>query len=166
MFIDYFDALAGAGKTRALSRHADRLARHGHKVLFVQPTMHLITATLENEIQPLNPAYKVRALHGETVPNDKSVVAEIVEYFRAAEPERGEVLFITHAAFFRTPYFERKRDWVLLMDEVPPVDVFEDLNLHDTHHLLTPYLTLIPGGAAYGTLLANEDLTALGGEDD
>jgi len=46
MYIEFFDALAGAGKTRALARYADRLARRGQKVLFVQPTKHLIDKTI------------------------------------------------------------------------------------------------------------------------
>jgi hypothetical protein len=70
------------------------------------------------------------------------------------------VLFITHAAFFRVPYFENKGEWVLLMDEVPQVDVFEEFPLPETHHLITPYLALIPGGPVYGLLVANEDLIA------
>jgi hypothetical protein len=162
MIIRYFDALAGAGKTRALARYADRLARHGHKVLFVQPTMHLIDKTIVEELQPLDHQYPVRAIHGNET---NSVVGDIVEHTRSTPRDKGEILFITHAAFFRVPYFEQKRDWVLLMDEAPQVDMFEEFTLPETHHLITPYLTLVPGGPVYGVLVANEDLPSEDEED-
>ncbi len=73
--------------------------------------------------------------------------------------------FITHAAFFRVPYFERKRDWVLLMDEAPQVDVFEEFTLPETHSLITNRITLVPCGAEYGLLVANEDFLTEDEED-
>jgi hypothetical protein len=160
MPIRYFNALAGAGKTRALARYADQLARRGTKVLFVQPTKHLIEKTITDELQPLQPAYPVRAIHSDTALETNSVVGDIVNHFRTSDRNRGEVLFITHAAFFKVPYFERKADWVLLMDEAPQVDEFKEYPLPETHHLITPYLTLIPGGPVYGLLVAKEDLLA------
>ncbi len=164
MLIRTLDAPAGSGKTRACAHHADRLARRGHKVLFVQPTKHLITKTITDELQPLAPAYPVTALHGGTVAATASVTAAIVAHFQNAERDRGEVLFITHTAFLLIPYIERKADWVLIMDEVPQVDVFEERNLTETHHLITPFLTLVPGGAAYGRLVTVED--ALAAQED
>src|SRR5215203_3479853 len=104
--IYYFDALAGAGKTYVLAHRANRLARLGQKVLFVQPTKHLITKTIEGELQPLNPNYPVRAIHSDTV---DGVVAEIVAHFEDPAPN-GEIVFITHAAFMLVPYFQNRRD--------------------------------------------------------
>jgi hypothetical protein len=162
MTIKLLDSLAGAGKTRALTRHADRLARLNHKVLFVQPTKDLIEKTIANELRPLDPSYSVRAIHGDT---SRAVVGDIVDHTRSTPRDEGEILFITHAAFFRLPYIERKSDWVLLMDEVPQVDVFEEFALPETHHLITDHLTVIPGGPVYGSLIANEDFPAEDEED-
>jgi hypothetical protein len=152
--IHYFNALAGAGKTRALARHTDRIARLGHKVLFVQPTKLLIDKTIADELLPLGPSYPIRAIHGDT--DSGGVIGEIVAHFQQAR-DGGEVLFITHAAFMRLPYIEKKSRWHLIMDEVPQVDVFLELNLPDTHHLITPFLDLLPWDAAYGRLVAKED---------
>ena len=154
MPIRYFNALAGAGKTRALARRADHLARRGRKVLVVQPTKHLIDKTIEDELQPLDPAYPVRAIHGGT--ESEHVIGEIIAHFQNMG-DGGEILFITHAAFMRLGYIENKGHWHLIMDEVPQVDVFEELNLPDTHHLITPHLELRPFDAAYGVLLAKGD---------
>jgi hypothetical protein len=147
-----FDAPAGAGKTHALARRADRLARFGQKVLFVQPTKHLITKTIADELRPLDPTYAIRAIHGGCTPNSKSVIAEIVAHFQATPADHGEIVFITHAAFLLIPYIQRKADWFLIMDEVPQVDVFEELSLPDTHHLITPFMTMVPGGATTAAL--------------
>jgi hypothetical protein len=151
--IHYFNALAGAGKTRALARHTDRIARLGHKVLFVQPTKLLIDKTIADEM-PLDPSYPIRAIHGDT--DSAGVTEEIVAHFRQ-DRDGGEVLFITHAAFMRLRHIEKKNRWHLIMDEVPQVDVFLELNLPDTHHLITPFLDLLPWDAAYGRLVAKED---------
>jgi len=160
MLIRTLDAPAGSGKTRACARHADRLARLDYKVLFVQPTRHLITKTIADEVLPLVPSYPMTALHGGTVAPTAGVIKAIVSHFQNAVRDRGEVLFITHAAFLLIPYIERQGDWVLIMDEVPQVDVFEELNLTETHHLITPLLTLVPSGAAYGRLVTVEDALA------
>lgn len=152
MSIHYFNALAGAGKTYALARHADRVARMGFKILFAQPSKLLITKTIEKEIVPLDPPYPVTPIHGDVT---DGVVAALVEHFQNAAPG-GEIVFATHAALLRLPYAENGKDWLLIVDEVPAVDVFEELKLPDTHTLLTDFLDLRPTGAAYGHLVARE----------
>ncbi|WP_041929140.1 DEAD/DEAH box helicase family protein [Methylorubrum extorquens] len=157
----YFDALAGAGKTRALARYTDRIARRGCKVLFIQPTKHLIDKTVEDELQPLDPPYPYRVLHGNVDLDGASVVAEIVRHFQDADPEQGEVLFITHAAFLRVPYLQGKANWHLIMDEVPQADVFEEWKLPETHDLILPHLSFVPMGSVYGRLEAvRQDVTS------
>ncbi|TFZ54483.1 hypothetical protein E4V01_25135 [Methylorubrum sp. Q1] len=161
----YFDALAGAGKTRALARYTDRIARRGCKVLFIQPTKHLIDKTVEDELQPLDPPYPYRVLHGDVDLDGTSVVAEIVRHFQDADPEQGEVLFVTHAAFLRVPYLQEKANWHLIVDEVLEADKFQELRLPETHHLILPYLTLVPMGSVYGRLEAVRQDVASGEED-
>jgi reverse gyrase len=163
MTIHILDAPAGSGKTRALARRSHYLAGISYKVLFVQPTRHLITKTIADELQPLNPTYPVRAIHGGNRIS-KSVIADIVAHFQKADPGSGEVLFITHAAFLLIPYIERKADWNLIVDEVPQVDCFEELRLPNTHHLITPFLELVPSGAAYGRLVSREDALVAQGD--
>jgi superfamily II DNA or RNA helicase len=156
MSLNYFNALAGAGKTYALARFADRLARRGHKVLFIQPTKHLINKTIEDELQKLEPQYPLRAIHGDAHLETSSVIGDLVAHFQKTRPG-GEVLFATHAAFMLVPFLQNRHDWVLIVDEVPQVDVFEELNLPENHHLITPLLTLFPEGPRYGRLIKRED---------
>jgi superfamily II DNA or RNA helicase len=157
MTIHYFNALAGAGKTYALAQYSDRLARSGEKVLFIQPTKHLIDKTIEDELLKLNPRYSYKAIHGDVDLETNSVVGDLVAHFQQTAPG-GEILFATHAAFLRLPHIQNKSDWVLIVDEVPQVDVFEEKNLPDTHHLLTGDLVLVAAGSRYGQLVRRGDV--------
>jgi hypothetical protein len=155
--IKYFNALAGAGKTYALALEADRLARLGQKVLFIQPSKLLINNTIRDELQTRDPSYPIHAIHGDADLETASVVGDIVAHFQQAK-DGGEVLFITHAGFMRLPYVENKGNWHLIIDEVPQVDVFEEWNLPETHHLITPSLELVPHDPIYGRLVKREGM--------
>lgn len=149
MKIQFFDALAGAGKTRALAHYAHKLARAGEKVLFVQPSKLLIDKTLSDEILPLEPRYRVRAIHGGV---SSDVVRSIVEHFTSAAEGAGEVLLITHEAFMRLPFIQNRKQWSLIFDEAPSADLFEALNVPETHFLITDHLELADQDAAYGKI--------------
>lgn len=153
MTIQLFDAPAGAGKTRALARHADALAKSAKKVLFIQPTKVLITRTIIDELEQLDPQYPFQAIHGGT---SGSVVRDLIAYFKDADPEEGEILFATHAAFFLLPYIHRRRDWTLIVDEVPSVDIYEELRLIDTYSLFGESLILRTCRGAYDMLIEAE----------
>ena len=150
MPIYYLNALAGAGKTRAFVRYADRLARKGFKLLIVQPTRHLIDKTIMDELGQIAPSYPVTRFYRDRVSG--SVVGAIVQHMKQAKPGQGEVLFITHEAFVRLPYLHRKSDWVLLFDEAPAVDVFDPYKVPITHSLITDHLALDVRGPAHALL--------------
>lgn len=157
MTIQYFDALAGAGKTHALANYADELARNGEKVLFVQPTMLLIDNTISGELQPLNPNYPIKAIHGNS---ERNVIAAILKHFRN-QIVGGEIVFITHEAFMRLPPFEGKRSWTVLFDEVPQVDIYQHFNIADSHILLTNSLKEDSRGNGYARLTQSEEQTEI-----
>jgi hypothetical protein len=138
LLVHFVDALAGSGKTHAAIRHAHHLARQGHKVLFVQPSITLIQQTL-TDFLTLSPAVPVNAIHSNGSHGSgtsSNIVGDIVQHCRKAGPQ-GEVLIITHAAFLRVPYFHRPDRWHLLIDEIPQADWCDELNLAETHHLIT-----------------------------
>ena len=165
--INILDALCGAGKTFALARKSHTFAQRGLKVLFVQPTRQLIDATFEQELSSLSPV-RHRVIHSETHPG--RVSAEIISHMEANAPG-GEILFITHAAFLGLKFVPHRRDWIVILDELPTVDVYEELNLPETHGLITAaldaqehsdrYCVLTPkleGGAGHlRRLAANRD---------
>lgn len=155
MPIHYLNALAGAGKTRAFVRYADRLARKGLKTLIVQPTRHLIDKTVVDELGQIAPSYPVTCFYRDRVSG--SVVGAIVQHMKQAKPGQGEIVFITHEAFVRLPYLHRKSDWVLLFDEVPAVDVFDPYKLPVTHSLITSHLALDVRGPAHARLRCRDE---------
>ena len=155
MSIHYLNALAGAGKTRALVHYANRLARKGLKTLIVQPTKDLIDKTVSDELEAIEPSYPVTRFHGGR--GSGFVVGAIVQHLRRAKPDQGEIVFITHEAFFRLPYIHRPGDWVLLFDEVPAVDVFDPYELPDTHSLITDHLALDARGPTYPRLRCRDE---------
>ena len=148
MTIYYFDALAGAGKTRALARHAHKLAGLDWKVFFIQPSKRLIKQTIREELKPLDPDYPITPIHGDET---DAVVQALVRHFKEVKPG-GEIVFATHAALLRLPYLHDAKAWVLIMDEVLPVDVFKELRVPETHRLITDLVEFEPTGAAYGLL--------------
>lgn len=154
MSITYLNALAGAGKTRALVQYAHQMAAIGEAVLFVQPSKLLIEATIKSEIAALNHRYSVTAIHSD---NTEQVVRQIVTHMSTAASGSGQVLFVTHEAFLRLPDFNSKGNWRLLFDEVPGVDLFEAINVPDTHSIITDTIAIQPHDAAYGQLLPIED---------
>jgi hypothetical protein len=128
----FVDGVCGSAKTYAAVRHAHRLARLGKKVLFVQPSIFLINQTL-NDLASLAPEVRFRAIHGET--SDR-VITGIVEHLKHTTLD-GEILFISHAALMLLPYFHRRQDWHLIMDEVPQADWCAEFSVPDTHRLIT-----------------------------
>ena len=153
MTIQYFNALAGAGKTYALVGYAHQLASAGELVLFIQPSKLLIDNTLVTEVRKLNPRFPVRAIHGST---SEDVVKDIVKHMSSAVSGQGQILFITHEAFLRLPYVERRSEWHLIFDETPSVDVYEAINVPDTHRVITDAIEFQACDAAYGRLSEKE----------
>ena len=154
MAIQYFDALAGAGKTRSLARYAIQLAKAGEHVLFIQPSKQLIDATLRDEFSEEQGGLSISAIHGG---NTRNVVQSIIQFTKDCSRTTGAVLFITHEAFMRLLYIENRHDWHLIFDEVPTVDSSEAYNIAETHRVITDSLSICPYDAAYGIIIAKED---------
>ena len=133
----FVDGPCGCWKTSAAVRHAHRLARLGKKVLICQPSIFLINQTLA-DLARLAPEVRCRAIHGET---STRVIADIVEHLKHTAQD-GEILFITHSALMLVPYFHRRQDWHVIMDELPQADWCAEFSIADTHRLITDCLTV------------------------
>jgi hypothetical protein len=131
------DGLCGSGKTHAALRYAMQRAAQGIKYLIVQPTMALINETI-TDCSDIDSTVRVRAIHGGT---SDEVVADIVRHTKTTEAG-GELLFITHSAFMLLPYFDRRRDWHIIWDEVPQADFCDELDVPHSHKLITDFIAL------------------------
>ena len=78
------------------------------------PSIFLINQTV-NDLASLTPEVRFCAIHGET--SDR-VIADIIEHSKRTTLD-GEVLFVTHSALMLLPYFHRKQDWHVIVDEIP-----------------------------------------------
>jgi reverse gyrase len=139
--IRYFSAYCGAGKTSGLTEYANRLARQGYKVLLVQPTTRLITETIRTTFPQVGVTASYSTINTETHPN--RVKNSIVQYLQEADDnDDGEILLITHSAFFELPYFHARHNWIVIIDEIPPVERSFRFNIPDVHALLTKHLVI------------------------
>ena len=154
MVIQFLDALAGAGKTRTLARHAMRLAIAGERVLFVQPSKQLIDATIRDEFGVDRREFSVKAIHSNTTAH---VIGDIIDATRVNNAKPGSILFITHEAFMRLPYIENRGEWHIIFDEIPTVDVCEQFAIPETHEMITDALRFDPHDARYGRLTVNRE---------
>lgn len=161
---NYVSALAGAGKTHQAINHSSFLANSGMRTIIAQPSMQLIDESFDKALwfqkQYPNSRYRIKKIHSNAVNEDSSVAGEITNYLKNYQYDAGEILFITHAALFNVPYFHRKNDWKLIIDEIP--DPFTDLSLQlpDNHSLVTSHFDLKTRSAYYSDLTAKPDSEA------
>ena len=133
------DGLCGSAKTYTALRYAIRRAALGQKFIIVQPTMNLIADTLR-DCASFDHGVPYRAIHGGTTGN---VVGDIIAHTKAAQPG-GELLFVTHSAFMLLPYFDRRDLWDVIWDELPQADFCEELNVPNSHRLITDLIAVDP----------------------
>lgn len=110
-----FSAPCGAGKTTRVINHiANNLLLKNW--LYVGPTIRLLKQ-MEAGLRQRDVLCTI--ISSETDP--KSVGSKIVTFLKSA-PNNGTVLLITWHAYERLPYFHRRDDWQIFIDEVPQVD--------------------------------------------
>jgi hypothetical protein len=132
LIIHFVDGPCGSAKTHVAVRHAHSLARLGKKILICQPSIFLINQTL-NDLASLTPEVRFRAIHGET---STRVIADIVDHTKHTAMD-GEILFITHSALMLLPYFHRRQEWHVILDEIPQADWCAEFSVPETHRLIT-----------------------------
>lgn len=150
MTIFYFDALAGAGKTRVLNDEAARRAGLHRKILFAQPSRLLIDKTVA-DMKARHPKASITKIYGNDERACSGVIKRLCKHFIDADAG-GEVVFVTHAALLRAPFLQNAKDWTLFIDEVPGVDVFEELRVPETHGLVTDLVEFTQASASYALL--------------
>ena len=161
--VEFVDSAAGSQKTRQAIEISVKRARAGEKIIFCQPTHQLIRESLEyaDEVDrglrgrdgwhlplvEITGRERSDKDYGETTYN---VTGRIIRHITGRNEKGGEVkdvpkgghlLFITHAAFLRLPYWPPEaEDFELIIDEVFDVILTrEPFKLRDNHFLLTSF---------------------------
>lgn len=146
------DSPAAAGKTHALGRYGVKLAARGAMVVIAQPSLVLIEQTLADltaEARRIGRTVPIRAITSKDTTN---VTRDLVEYLRTADG--GQILLVTHAALMACPYWHRRQDWHLFVDEIPQVVWAQERTLPATHDLITAAIAAEPYDAAYARIVA------------
>src|ERR1700712_3132401 len=113
------DPVTGSGKTYSATNYAAVASkRHQRNSAFCMPSIKLIT----NEVKALKKRYpeiadRITVIHSETGDPVK-VITRLTGYLRATKEDDGCILFVTHEALLRLPYWHRRDHWSLYVDEV------------------------------------------------
>ncbi len=135
--IHYVSAPCSTGKTHAACRYiADNEYVRNH--LYIAPSLRLL-----NEIKATLQCMGVQAkvISSETHP--KCVKRSIIELTKSAL-DCGCVLLITWKAFIDLPYFNRRDNWKIVVDELPQVDSFYRMMLPRNYGFITEHLEIFP----------------------
>ena len=142
----------GSHKTQtAISFAGHSVEMAGQKVVFAQPSIHLIEETTKS-FRLRFPNVLATVIHSD---NSKNVARDITKHVRASE--EGEVLFITQAALIRNPYWDRRGDWHLIVDEVPEAIYHIEIALPSNYGALIPALDIAPYNVKYSRLIPGDD---------
>ena len=110
----------GSGKTRAATSFAcDRIPRNV-KSVFIQPTIALCKQSYMDACTRF-PTFKgsIRTIISRRGSDDK-IAHRITRYLNDRD-EAGDLLYVTHAGFLRTPHWHRADTWNLVVDEAMEV---------------------------------------------
>ena len=140
--IYYVSSIAGGGKTYSAVDYAAGLAKYNKKVIFCQPTKELIKKTVQDLCNRF-PQIKCTAIY--SLDDKTPVVPEIIAHIESANnDEKGEVLFITHAALSRINFFQNKKNWYLIYDEIPQVDWSQQFRLAEHKEMFCDLFKAMP----------------------
>ena len=124
----------GRGKTHATCHYfKDNL--DNSNFLYVAPTLKLLEQT-EKQLNEIG--VKCTMIHSG---NKKNVAGAIVEYLKKAW-DHEQVLLITWKAYSAIPYFAKRDNWEIFIDEIPQLDTQHFLRVPYTHGIITEYLDI------------------------
>lgn len=124
--INTVSAPCGTGKTYATSKHIQQ-----HQIennwLYVAPTKKLLDQT-RKQLKAFG--VSAVAIHSD---NTKKPTKAIMEHLKKCS-SMGNVLLITWAAYSELPYFHKRDNWQVFIDEVPQIDQFYQYYLKEDAH--------------------------------
>lgn len=147
----------GSGKTfRATSLACERISRNV-KTVIIQPTIALCRQS-HKDARKRFPLLKP---HIDVITTDRSTdnnIAHRITSYLNDRDERGNLLFVTHAGFLRTPHWHRADTWNLMVDEALDITYHRKFRLKKYRHLLTDFFEVRPSRhPRYGCLEARCD---------
>jgi hypothetical protein len=150
----YCSAPCGSGKTHQITNRVFNSIKGDTRVFIAQPTKQLIDKTVAESLTSRlwHPDYKI--FHGDRVGARKSVAGELVDYLKV---DPAPVLFVTHSLIPIVPYWHRKSEYDLIIDEELQVIKRFSFTVPETHWLVTALLQIEPLGPIYGRVLVQDE---------
>lgn len=145
----YAGSRAGAGKTRAYIDLVIRRSRSKRNTAVVVATVSL-AKELSDNIRLADPSRTVSVFHSDDG-SGEAVTTRVLDFLNGAQKE-GAILIITHQCFLNLPFFSRKANWRVLVDESISVLGVHKLNLHESHSLITDHIELVAAGPVYSRI--------------
>jgi len=131
------------------------MVKQHKKVLVVQPTRELIDRTVNEELLARPDPLDYRVIHGGTIPADTSVALELANHFKSCD-DGGQIVFVTQSVLPYVPFWTKKRDWHVFIDEELPVIRCQTHRMPQTHGLITDDLEIDDFNASYGRVRVSD----------
>jgi hypothetical protein len=133
----------GSGKTYAATSFACERIPRNVKSAFIQPTIALCKQScLDGRGRFPNSKDRIRTIVTRRGSHDK--IAHRITAYLNDRDESGDLLFITHAGFLRTPHWHRADTWNLFVDEAMEVAYHREFRLRKYRHLLLDLFNVSP----------------------
>ena len=113
--LHFVEAPCGSGKTTTVV-HYISTKLHLQNYLYVAPTRELL-----RQVKAMMEQVGVKPMMISSDTHKNGVARAIVEYLKAAL-DSGHVLLITLEAYINIPFFPKRENWQVYIDEVPQVD--------------------------------------------
>jgi hypothetical protein len=150
----------GSGKTFAAVTFAGNRVARGTKSAFIQPTIALCKQSYDDAIKRF-PGIREQVKTIVTRRGSADGIAHRITSYLNDRDETGDLLFVTHAGFLRTPHWHRPDTWNLFVDEAIEVTYHRKFRLRRYRHLLTDLFHLRPSRHERYGILEPHDFTAL-----
>jgi len=134
--IYYAGGPCGTGKSYAACEYISRNLMQSN-YLYVVPSLILV-----DEINQMLSGFGIKATVI-TSNTHRSVKSAIIKHMNGIKDDFGKVLLITWQAYVDLPYYNRRLDWQVIVDEVPQLDRYYPLAL-PRHLNYRPACTLSP----------------------
>ena len=133
--ISYVDAECGRGKTYSTCQWIKQVAGMLNQ-MYIAPTTALLEQTAA-QLEKLRLPYTIISHKNVT----GSVRREVMDHLKNCKSS-GNILLVTWSAYVNLPYFHRRENWAIYIDEIPQVDQFYSPLIPHNQHYLTDYLSL------------------------
>lgn len=153
--IQYLDACCGAGKTYAIVRYIAEKVKAGQRFIFVEPTKKMLD-DVEVDLRRVDPTIHIEKFYEGLT--DSGVVQSVVEHFNNP-PDINHVVLITARTLDLIPYFNRPRDWDMVIDEAISVFDMFDPTISVNHRIFTDCIDLSMHGETqeYSEIIVRDD---------